>query len=524
MVAPYMTRAVSLNYHNFLQSGDCYPLSVFVFRKTYYRSDILLIRKIRSSFAKTGGTAAISVFGLASQQIASFLITLLAAGFLTAADYGTYTIAIIAVEFVIMLTHCGYFHFLVNSEKEESAVLSTVFWIMLGIGVVGGAAMYLGSEWCARVFNAPDLAPVLRYFGLFQPFVSIIGWASAVLTRMGLMKRYFLILIAGNLGGLVAGCIILVVWKSLFALVAYRGIRTLLELVLFVAACPARPSMRFDRKIAFEGLRFSSGLYGSRLLSFLANFGTDLILAYFLSTSEAGLYRFANRLATGTVDIIAQPLRSFAIKMFGAASRLSQPIDPIFKIMLGGSVFLTGGFAIAISALGSGLVETFFRPEYTAALGTLYAFALRAVARSGNDLIEPVFAARRSTQVTLHTNLVWTTMMLGTIVIFAPMGFETIAWAQAGVQILSFFGSLFVFKYWGRIDLGTAMPPLLTGILLLLGYGVAVFVALMVLRSAGMNEMLNFTLATLLTIALAAPTIYFGIKSSVLEMKIFESR
>ncbi|SCM66084.1 oligosaccharide flippase family protein [Donghicola eburneus] len=484
----------------------------------------MLFSKLKSSFAKTGGTAAISVFGLASQQIASFVITLLAAGFLTAADYGTYTIAIIAVEFVIMLTHCGYFHFLVNSEKDETAVLSTVFWIMLAIGLVGGAAMYLGSEWLARLFDAPDLAEVLRYFGIFQPFVSIIGWASAVLTRMGLMKRYFLILIAGNLGGLLVGCIILVVWKSLFALVAYRGIRTLLELVLFVAACPKRPTLRFDRKIAYEGLRFSSGLYGSRFLSFLANFGTDLILAYALSTTEAGLYRFANRLATGTVDIIAQPLRSFAIKLFGAASRFSQPLDPIFKIMLAGSVFLTGGFAIAISALGGGLIETFFRPEYAAALGTLYAFALRAVARSGNDLIEPVFAARRSTQVTLHTNLVWTTLMLGTIVVFAPMGFETIAWAQAGVQILSFIGSLLVFKYWGRIDLSSAMPPLFMGLGLLGVYGIAVITGIFAIGAFEFSQEIRFILITLVTLILAGPTIYIGIRSSVLEMSIFESR
>lgn len=524
MVARPMTRAVFLNYHDFCRIRHHFLKPLHIFRKNYYRSDILLLSKFRSAFAKSGGTAAISVFGLASQQIASFVITLLAASFLTAADYGTYTIAIIAVEFVIMLTHCGYFHFLVNSEKDEDAVLSTVYWIMLAIGVVGGAAMYLGSEWLARIFHAPDLAPVLRYFGIFQPFVSIIGWASAVLTRMGLMKRYFLILIAGNLGGLIVGCVILVVWQSLFALVAYRGIRTALELVLFVAACPARPAMRFDRKLAYEGLKFSSGLYGSRLLSFLANFGTDLILAYALSTTEAGLYRFANRLATGTVDIIAQPLRSFAIKMFGAASRLSQPLDPIFKIMLGGSVFLTGGFAIAISALGSGAIETFFRPEYAAAIGTLYAFALRSVARTGNDLVEPVFAARRSTQVTLHTNILWTSLMLGTIVVFAPMGFETIAWAQAGVQVLSFFGSLLVFKHWGRINLRIAMPPLVTGVALLCAYGVAVLLGIVLVNAMDIPQALRFSLATALSLGLAAPTIYAAIKADVLDMHIFESR
>lgn len=484
----------------------------------------MFVSKLKFLFEKRGTGAAISVLGMASQQIASFIITLLAGSFLTASDYGVYTIAVIAVEFFIMLTHVGYFHFVVNSEKSEDRVLPTMFWIMLAIGVIGGGAMYLSSDWLARVFDAPDLAPVLRYFGLFQAGNSVIGWISAVLTRYGMMKRYFLILIAGNLGGLLFGAVILVWWQSLYALVAYRGVRTVLELVLFIAASPVRPKWVFDCKIAYEATRFSSGLYGARGLTFLATFGTDLILAYVLSTREAGLYRFANRLATGTIDIIGQPLRSYAIKMFGAASRTSAPLEPILAILLAGSVFLTGGFAIAIAALGGGLMETFFRPEYAAGIGALYAFALRGVARTGVDLIEPVFAARRNTQVTLHSNIVWTALMLGTIVVFAPMGFEVIAWAQAAVQILSFLGSLFIFKYWGRINLNESMPPLFTGIGILAAYGLAVLTGIIAINLADLSPVLTFSLSTALAIALAAPTILAGVRTGVLNMEIFASK
>lgn len=114
--------------------------------------------------------------------------------------------------------------------------------------------------------------------------------------------------------------------------------------------------------------------------------------------------------------------------------------------------------------------------------------------------------------------------MLGTIVVFAPMGFETIAWAQAGVQILSFFGSLLVFKYWGKIDLGTAMPPLFAALGLLAAYGLAVITGIFAIGSLGLSQEVRFALITLVTLVLAAPTIYIGIRSSVLEMSIFESR
>lgn len=471
--------------------------------------------------SKSMMNAAVSMMGLSSQQIASFVITLLAAGFLTPAEYGVYTLAIVFVEFVVTMTYTGYYHFVVNSDEDDSTVLSTMFVMMVGIGLLGGATLFFGAEMIAAFFNAPELAPVLRWFGLMQPFASAIGWASAALTRARLMRRYFLILAASNLGGMAAGCVILVLWQSLYALVAYRAIRILLGLVLFGAAIPQWPSFRFDPSMARRATGFASGLYGSRFLNFFSRFGTDLVLAYLFTTAESGLYRFANRLATATIDIVGQPLRSYALNRFGHASREGLPLDGLFAQFLAALVFLLGGFAISVMVLGGPLIRQFFLPEYLAALGALYALAVRGAAMAGTNLIEPVFAARKKTKVGMYHDLFWTFVMVGVILLVSPFGFEWLAAAQAITTIMTSIGALFVIRKWGGIPLRAAVGRSLRALTVLAAYGAALQFGWMGIEQSIADGRLALFAGIGLAFVFAVPTVFVAIKLRVLSISVF---
>ncbi|WP_162798525.1 oligosaccharide flippase family protein [Sulfitobacter sp. SK012] len=476
---------------------------------------------VEGSPASGGIDAAISVPGLTSQQIASFVITLLAAGFLSASDYGIYTLAIVFVEGVVMLSYTGFFHFIVNSKEDETAVLSTMFWIMLGIGTFGGATLIVASGPLARVFNAPELELVLRLLGLMQPFASAIGWASAVLTRTGQMRRYFSILIVSNLGGMIAGAIILIWWQSLFALVAYRAIRIVLGLVLFGWGVPFWPRATFDPSMARRAASYASGLYGSRFLSFFSNFGTDLVLAFLFSTAESGLYRFANRIAMASVDIIGQPLRTYALKSFGEAARNDAPLAPIFARFLGAMVFLMGGFAIVVVVLGGSAIDALFKPEYLMALGAVYALAFRAAALAGTNLIDPVFAARGTTKVALYHNLFWTLVMVGVILLVSPYGFEALAGAQAAVSLAMSLAAIWVIGRWGHVNVAFALQRACIALILLCFYAGALVFGWSLLPAHMPSGAWQLAAGFLLAAALAVPALFAAMRTKVFSLQVF---
>ncbi|ANT63271.1 hypothetical protein AYJ57_22615 (plasmid) [Salipiger sp. CCB-MM3] len=447
---------------------------------------------------------------------------MLAAGFLSAASYGTYTLAIVFDEFVVMLIYTGFFHFVVNSDADDETLLSTLFWIMAGIGTFGGALLFIFAEPIADFFDAPDLAMVLRFFGIMQPFASMNGWAAAALTRAGLMKRYFLIMLVVNIGGVLAGCAVLALWQSLYGLIVYRAIRLTIGLVLFGWSVPIWPRLRFDGTLARQGLSFAAGLYGSRFLSFFSTFGTDLILAYLFTTAESGLYRFANRLAMASVDIVAQPMRSFAIKRFGEAGRTKKPLEIELERFLSGNVFLSGLVAVMLIILGASVIETLFRPEYLAAVGALQALAIRAAGLSGAQLIDPVFAARGTTRISMYFNLIWTTAMIAAIAIFSSMGYTALASAQAVVVILSSATAIYAIKRYGKVEVGAALRRTAAALGLIAAFAIALWLAWTTLSALVTGKLLLMISGIVVALVLAAVTMAVAVYLKVFDIRIFE--
>ncbi len=438
--------------------------------------------------------------------MAALLITLLAAAFLTTAEYGVYTLAVVFAEFVVMLTYTGYFHFVVNSDEEDDAVLSSMFWVMTGIGSVGGLVIFLASGALARAFEAPDLGPVLRAFGLLQPFAAMIGWATAALTRAGRMRQYYLAIGGANLGALAVGAALLVTWQSVFALVAFRAARVTLALLLYGRALPRLPRAHVNWRIVRKATRYASSLYGSSLLTFFANFGTDLVLAGLFSTAESGLYRFANRLAQASVELVAQPMHSFALRSFGVAARGGRPLGPVLAEYLGAGTLFLGGVAATLIVLGGPAVGMLFHPDYAAGIVVMQLLALRAGARVGQLLGQPVLAASNRTALALQFNLGFSGAMLLVIGLFAPLGLVPLASAQAVVQLLSVPALLWLLQARAGIETGPALRPmgralalvalyaaLLAGLWAatgLTGLGGAGRLALCVLLAAGLGALL----------------------------------
>lgn len=466
--------------------------------------------------------AAISFLALSSQQVSAFVITLLAAGVLGAADYGVYTLAVVFVEFVVMLTYTGYFHFLVTSDADDTTVLSTTFWIMLGIGIFGGLLMILCAGLLARAFDAPDLAPVLRAFGALQPFASMIGWATAALTRAGRMRPYFLSLGASNFGAMMGGAAALILWPSLWSLVIFRVVRIGLGLVFFGLSLTERPRAIFDRDMARAATRYALGLYGARLLTFFSNFGTDLVLAAMFSTAEAGLYRFANRIASATVDLVGQPIRSFALKSFGQAAREGRPLADVFALYFAMSILLMGGVSVSLMILGPDAVRAFFQPEYAAAIIAMEAMALRAFARVGQSMIEPVFSARKTTNLAMWFNLALAAAMLGSILVFASQGMTVLAIAQAGVQVISLPLAVWTIGRGAEVDLRPGLRRAALAMGLLCAFGAALWAGWLMLEQVGpANDLLRILAGSALALVLGIATATVALRLKVMSLHAF---
>lgn len=411
------------------------------------------------------------------QQVSTLLIALLAARFLTPAQYGVYSIGIVFLILVQTLTYTGFYQFILTSREDDRDVLSTCFWLIAGLVSAASLVLAIAAYPLEWLFDAAPLGRIIVLLALIQPLASIGAWSSAALLRRGAVMLNFTVMLVQNLIALIGGGLLLWFWHSIYALVAYRYLRVISGAVLFLLLGNDRPEMHFRRELARKATAFSGGLYGSRLLNFLSRYAADLLLGMLHSPAAVGLYRFGNRIATGATDIVNQPMANFAATQFGAAAR--QEIDlaePLARLT--GTVALLGGIVGAtIIVFARDVIVLFFQPSYLPALAVTFAMALRGAAGAGQMLVEPAFAALGRTSWVMVFDLVTTAIAVAVIFATSPLGLGLLAWAQAAVVLGTTGWAFFLLRRRGHIRIRRAVRNFAGAIVLSTLYGVVLSAA-----------------------------------------------
>ena len=222
----------------------------------------------RSNFGKAGRQGAKALFAFTArslQQASTLLVTLLAARILPPAQYGIYSLGIVFIVLVQTMTYTGFYQFILTTKDDDKAVLSTCFWMIVGLVSLASLGLALAAFPLEWIFQAKPLGTVLLLLALIQPLASIGAWSSAAMLRRGEIMRNFTVMFAQNLVALVGGVLLLWFWHSIYALVAFRYLRVMTGAVLYAALGRDRPQLLFRKDLARKATAFSGGLYGSRM-------------------------------------------------------------------------------------------------------------------------------------------------------------------------------------------------------------------------------------------------------------------
>jgi|GEM_PF-1645901 len=479
-------------------------------------------RIINGKVTKSSGKALFAFTARSLQQASNLVITLLAARFLLPAEYGIYSLAIVFIVLLQTMTYSGYYHFVITSRAPDKEVLSTSFWMITGLSSIAAAILMLAAWPIEWLFDAEDLGWVLFLLALSQPLASYGAWASAALLREGRVTTNFAIMFCQNLVALIGGALLLWFWESLYALVAYRYLRVVAGALMNMVVGMWPPLRNFSRELARSSTSYSGGLYGSRFLNFLSSYAADLLLGFFYSTGEVGLYRFGNRVATGATDTLTQPMNSFAITQYGKVARTDQNFEPVLRKFAGTVSLMTGMMAAIIVVFARDAIELFFNPAYLAALVVTFAMALRGVASTGSWLMEPTFAAVGKTGWILKYNLVTSVATVLAVFAATPFGLEVLAWSQASLFLCTSVFAFYLIRKVANVPIAGAVRGFILGSVLALCYGLVLeFVRWQVVPSLELNDISKLICGLALAVVIAPVVLVIGSRLRVFTLDVF---
>lgn len=473
-------------------------------------------------FSSSGGLqAGIAFAGRASQQITGLAVTVLAASFLAPGDYGVFMLATAFAMLLQSLSYSGVFHFIAREDDQQDGFFSTCFWVMVLVALAGSALLAAAAPLLGYAFGAPEFATILLWLLLDQVIGIPIAWISAVLIRREELTKLYSINIVSNLVSFALGVGAIYLWNSVYALVVYRFICTITGLLLFSWFTQLLPGWKFNRKTAAEAFRYSTGIYGSRGLTFFSQYGADLILGFAFSTHEVGLFRFANRIVTAAVEGVCQPLANFSVMQFSADHRRNASLSTTYLRFLSSTFLMVGIVCISIAILIEPSVSTFFGQQYQGAIWVAYALCIGRFLQTPDSFVVPSLAATGKTNTVF-----WFTsakLAISTILLFstAPFGLYAVTNGQAVAMALTGLAAAILIARNLHTDTRQMLLVLGRTAVLLTGFALVSWLTVQgVLQWGGTTRLIAF-LACCCVGAYALASIFVGVKQNVLSMKIF---
>lgn len=271
------------------------------------------------------GRALRGVFWTVIQALAgralSLVVFVILARLLTPADFGLVAMAGVFIALLEVLVQQGFSAAITQRDILEPEHESTAFWSNVLLSALMGAVLWSSSGWIARLYGAPDLAPVVRWLSAVLPLRALVAVPVGLLQRRLEFRVLAVRSILGAFVGGIAGVAAAFAGWGVYALVAQQLLGGLAEVLAVWGAAAWWPRFAFSMRHLRELLGFGLHLVGANLLDFLNRRSDDFLIGVFLGPVALGYYAVAYRALKVMTQVMA---KTGTVVAFSAFSRLQE--------------------------------------------------------------------------------------------------------------------------------------------------------------------------------------------------------
>ena len=226
-----------------------------------------------------------------------FGVPLILSYLVTPAELGLLELVIVVYALSVFVVELGAAQAVVQRKELPPSLVSTVFWMNVGIGLLLALVLFLAAPWLTRMLRADaDLVPLLRGIGPGLILHSLGVVPRGLLARRMEFRRLTIASIFGIVPAVVAASLGLK-WAGVYGVL--YGILTLTSFTsgALWLACGFRPQWTFDRSELARLLRFGSSASIGTAGEMLGVLVERFLMARYLGTASVGLWGLTRSLA-----------------------------------------------------------------------------------------------------------------------------------------------------------------------------------------------------------------------------------
>lgn len=226
------------------------------------------------------------------------VVFIVLARLLTPEDFGVMSAALMVISFSQIFWEAGMGKALIQRQTDIDEAANLAFRINISLGVFIAALLFVAAGPIAQIiFHEPPVMTVLRVMTL-QIFLGAISSVHTALLQkdMGFKKLFWVRFATVGLPGLASFPL---AWYGMgyWALVAGTLFGQAVQVVVLWKLSKWRPGLKWPELTIFrEMTRFGGAAFATAITAWFYNWADTLVIGYFLSTHEMGLYKMASGL------------------------------------------------------------------------------------------------------------------------------------------------------------------------------------------------------------------------------------
>jgi lipopolysaccharide exporter len=315
------------------------------------------------------------------------------------------------------------------------------------------------------VIDARTLTTVIQVLSLSVLLSAFCNIGTVYFKKELEFHKQFLYQISSKLLGIIVTIVIVLVYRSIWALVWGRLAATISTCAISYLVHPYRPRIHFEPAKAKELWQFGRWILFTSILSFIMTKGDDIFVGKYLGPAMLGLYLLAYKLSQAPATEITLV---FSEVTFPAFSKLQDDLDRLRKAylkVLHFTAFITVPLSGLIFILAPDFIHLFMTAEWYGVIPVMQILAVKGLLHSLRATMGPVWRGIGKPYLNLKLRLGHLAILV--ILIYpltARWGIVGTAWAiLASAIVMQPFGYYLLMstiKCRLREVLNAIMPPL----------------------------------------------------------------
>ncbi len=276
-----------------------------------------------------------SMFWNIASNFATSLITVVIFVFLTykldASVFGLFALGVIIVDFFYFQARSAGVDAALQQRAYSPLEMDTVFWATTGVMVLVIIVCAFGGVWLANANNEPSLVYLMPALALTLLPVPLAIPSTAVVIRNHDFRGGAIRNIVGAVAGGLAALIVVFSPYAEWALVAQRGVQSLVSSVIMAMRINWWPGFRFSVPYAAHYLQNSGRIFAAQAIASSFMRVLDLVVAFSFGTAAVGFMRIAGRFVEIINGTFLSPISSLWVMLLAEGNQTKGDRDLLYR-------------------------------------------------------------------------------------------------------------------------------------------------------------------------------------------------